>query len=550
MYIKNFIPPHEITKADPKKPILIALSGGADSTLLAKMLSEYSARYGTPLYAAHINHMIRGDEADRDENFCRELCEKLSIGFFSLKIDVPAASRRSGRSLETEARAIRYGFFDKIMREKDIHYLATAHNADDNLETLIFNLVRGSGVAGMGGIAPIRELSPESGSNDDRKSNEKMYVIRPIIKCTKKDILAYCAENDLPYVTDSTNADDEYSRNRIRLHVVPELAKINPSAAAAALRLSEAAREACDLVNSQADSFLCGYATAEDGNYPPVPAHNIGALHPAVAKKVLATLISRARAVVAAKISKADDFAGSDGVIREYSPEGYHLNAVYELCRRGAVESYCSLPGGIRARISSEAEARGCLVFECEPERAKHDGGNSDAGNKGNANALKDERIYLEMGVNFFGSFRIVLSDCEPDCEKVFSDGAVCNNSKPNFYNQYTYSVLKFDRIIGRLYARVRRPGDVILRGGMSKKVKDIMNEAKVPASLRDEIPLICLDRGGDNSNNCENCENYSRENYDRAEEILAIPGIPGAVREGFSRRSASGAPYLYISVI
>ena len=532
MYIKNFIPPHEITKADPKKPILIALSGGADSTLLAKMLSEYSARYGTPLYAAHINHMIRGDEADRDENFCRELCEKLSIGFFSLKIDVPAASRRSGRSLETEARAIRYGFFDKIMREKDIHYLATAHNADDNLETLIFNLVRGSGVAGMGGIAPIRELSPESGSNDDRKSNEKMYVIRPIIKCTKKDILAYCAENDLPYVTDSTNADDEYSRNRIRLHVVPELAKINPSAAAAALRLSEAAREACDLVNSQADSFLCGYAADEDGNYPPIPAHNIGALHPAVAKKVLATLISRARAGVAAKISKADDFAGSDGVIREYSPEGYHLNAVYELCRRDAVESYCSLPGGIRARISSDAEARGCLVFECEPERAKHDGGNSDAGNKGNANALKDERIYLEMGVNFFGSFRIVLSDCEPDCEKVFSDGAVCNNSKPNFYNQYTYSVLKFDRIIGRLYARVRRPGDVILRGGMSKKVKDIMNEAKVPASLRDEIPLICLERS------------------DSSEEILAIPGIPGAVREGFSKKSPSFAPLMFISCI
>ena len=268
-----------------------------------------------------------------------------------------------------------------------------------------------------------------------------------------------------------------------------------------------------------------------------LPAHNIGALHPAVAKKVLATLISRARAGVAAKISKADDFAGSEGVIREYSPEGYHLNAVYELCRRGADDSYCSLPGGIRARISSEAEARGCLVFEREPERAKRDGGNSDAGNKGNANALKDERIYLEMGVNFFGRFRIVLSDCEPDCEKVLSDGAVCNISKPNFYNQYTYSVLKFDRIIGRLYARVRRPGDVILRGGMSKKVKDIMNEAKVPASLRDEIPLICLDRGGD-------CD------YNHAEEILAIPGIPGAVREGFSRRSASGAPYLYISVI
>ena len=518
MYIKNFISPHEITKADPKAPILIALSGGADSALLAKLLSDYSARYGTPLYAAHINHMIRGDEADRDENFCRKLCEKLSIELFSLKIDVPAASRRSGRSLETEARAIRYGFFDKIMRENGIRYLATAHNADDNLETIIFNLTRGTGIAGMGGIAPIRELSAES----DRKGDEKMYVIRPIIKCTKKDILAYCRENDISYVTDSTNADDEYSRNRIRLHVVPELSKINPAAAAAALRLSEAAREATDLVNSQADSFLCGYATAENERYRPIPAHSIGALHPAVAKKVIAVLIACAGEGLAAR---SDGFDGCEGVIREHSPEGYHLNAVYELCKRCAVDSYSSLPGGIRARISSDSETRGCLVFEREPERTKHAGDNVGAGN---ANALRDERIYLEMGDNSFGRFRIVLTYPK----KTISDTIAYNNSKPNFYNQYTYSVLKFDRIIGRLYARVRRPGDVILRGGMSKKVKDIMNEAKVPTSLRDEIPLICLERS------------------DGSEEILAIPGIPGAVREGFSKKSPSFAPLMLISCI
>lgn len=542
MYIKNFIPPHEITKADPKSPILIALSGGADSALLTKLLSDYSARHGTPLYAAHINHMIRGVEADRDENFCRELCKRLSIKFFSLKIDVPAASRRSGRSLETEARAIRYGFFNKIMCENSIRFLATAHNADDNLETLIFNLVRGTGITGMGGIAPIRELWAEidlqkqsnqksgkesGGENSCFRSCEssygKMYVIRPIIKCTKKDILAYCAGNGISYVTDSTNADDEYSRNRIRLHVVPELTRINPSAAAAAMRLSEAAREATDLISSQADSFLCGYAVSVSEKYRPIPARSIGELHPAVAKNVIAKLTARAAAGLAVS---AGGLTGCDGVIREHSPEGYHLNAVYELCGRGALNSYCSLPGGIRARISSDAEAYGCLVFEREPRRTKCGVGKVAAGGKSDAGDPKVGRSYLEMGVNSFGGFSIVLSDCE----KAVPDSAVCNNSKPNFYNQYTYSVLKFDRIIGRLYARVRRPGDVILRGGMSKKVKDIMNEAKVPTSLRDRLPLICLERD------------------DGSEEVLAIPGIPGAIREGFSGKSPSPAPLLFIS--
>jgi tRNA(Ile)-lysidine synthetase-like protein len=190
------------------------------------MLVDHCKKNGAPLYAAHVDHLIREDEHGRDRDFCRRLCESYGVRLFVLEADVPTIAAESGESTELAARRVRYEYFAKIMAENSIPLLCTAHNADDNLETLIFNLTRGTGLRGMCGIPRVRKV-------------EGGLLVRPILDMSKDEILDFCRERGLEYVTDSTNADDAYSRNRIRLHVIPELRRLNPDVAHTASRFSE-----------------------------------------------------------------------------------------------------------------------------------------------------------------------------------------------------------------------------------------------------------------------------------------------------------------------
>ncbi|MBR6102056.1 MAG: tRNA lysidine(34) synthetase TilS [Ruminococcus sp.] len=195
-------------------PVLCGLSGGADSTALLLCLYEL----GCNVSACHINHGLRGEEADRDEQFCRELCERLGVPFTAVRIDVRAFVAETGKSVEEAARELRYREFAKLTEGR----LATAHTLSDSLETALFNLARGTGAKGLCGIPPVRG-----------------EIIRPLIECTRAEVEAFLAERGQSFVTDSTNLTDEYTRNRLRHGAVPVLKGINPAAEQAFLRLSE-----------------------------------------------------------------------------------------------------------------------------------------------------------------------------------------------------------------------------------------------------------------------------------------------------------------------
>lgn len=304
-------------------PILVAFSGGADSRALFDITAKHCHENGSFFYAAHVNHGIRGDEAIRDRDFCVEIAKSCPEckEIFVLDADVPKMAAESGRSLETEARCARYDFFNKIMKEHGISILATAHNADDNLETLIFNLTRGSGARGMCGIPKIREC--ESG-----------MVIRPILDMTKKEILAYCEENSLSFVTDSTNSDTDYSRNLIRAKVIPLLEEINSDVRGAAARLSTSMKELCSLAELEAD-------TSETND-----VSSLVSLHDAVFNIVLGRLIKK--------------------IDPQASLEAVHVAALRELCLKGKDGSSISLPHTLRGRIDS-----GKLIFEKDTGREK-----------------------------------------------------------------------------------------------------------------------------------------------------------------------------------
>lgn len=194
--------------------VVVGLSGGADSVCLLSVLNSLKDEYGFSLVAAHINHGIRGAEAQRDEQSCKALCEKLGVPLEILHADIPALSRQRGLGKEECGRQVRYEFFRSLAGENG--KIATAHNLNDNAETLLLNLVRGAGSKGACGIPPVRD-----------------NIIRPLIETDRKDIERYCAQNGLSYVTDSTNLECEYSRNKIRNKVLPLLCEINENAVGA-----------------------------------------------------------------------------------------------------------------------------------------------------------------------------------------------------------------------------------------------------------------------------------------------------------------------------
>lgn len=219
--------------------ILVAYSGGADSSLLLHYLVK---RYGCErISACHVNHMIRANEADSDESFCRNTCERLGVEFYSKKINVPEIAEREGLGLEDAARRERYKYLAECAGGR---LIATAHNATDNLETVIFNLCRGSGLLGIGGIAPIRD-----------------QIIRPLLSLTSEEIREACAELGIAYVTDSTNLTCDYTRNYIRHEIVPRLRSINEGCDASALRCSRIARDSFEYIETEGQKLI------ENGNF-------------------------------------------------------------------------------------------------------------------------------------------------------------------------------------------------------------------------------------------------------------------------------------------
>lgn len=189
--------------------VVCGLSGGADSVCLLLSLCELRERLGIEVEALHVNHCLRGSESDRDEDFCRSLCTRLGVPFTAERCDVSGYAAEKSFSTELAARELRYDIFRRNTESKK---LATAHNADDNLETVILNLARGTALKGLAGIPPVRG-----------------NIVRPLLAVTRAEIEAFLAERGQDFVTDSTNLTDDYTRNKIRHRVIPLLREINPS---------------------------------------------------------------------------------------------------------------------------------------------------------------------------------------------------------------------------------------------------------------------------------------------------------------------------------
>ena len=420
----GFCEPSLLSGLDSSEAILVGLSGGADSTALLHILWRYSKVKGFRLCAAHVNHGIRGEEADRDELFCKKFTEALGVEIFTLNADVPAIAAESGESIETAARNVRYNFFDRVMKEQGIRILATAHNANDNLETLIFNIARGSGLGGMCGIP-------------DSRPTESGVVIRPMLAMDKSEILEYCKDNSLDFVTDSTNVDTDYTRNLIRAKIIPIMQEINSGAVKNARRTCENLREDSLCLQSMAGWFIDelrdGYA---------IETEKIAGSPASIVNRVLIRLF--------------DEISG--GKTLEYT----HVSSLRELARANKPHSSVSLPYGFEGVIEN-----GKLML-----REKQD---------------KREIGYYEIKL-FEGSNPISQTKAE-----IF----IGNSQKSkNIYKKSIVLSIDSAKIKGTIFARQRIAGDRIRINKMSKSVKKLMCDNKIPIELRDRIPIICDDDG------------------------------------------------------
>ena len=270
------------------KSVTVALSGGADSMALLYGLLELKDELGIQkISAAHFNHQIRGDEALCDQEFVQRQCEKLGVELHLGSADVPAFASEQGKSLELAARELRYRFFETL----DTDLIATAHTASDNLETVLFNITRGTALSGLCGIPTKRDK-----------------FIRPLILCTRDTIEDYCAQNGIEFVTDSTNLCDDYTRNKLRHNVVPVLREVNLSVENAVCRMTASLREDEDFIGGIADKEFKSVFTENK-----LQLKRFGDLHPAIAKRIIAKYC----ALLGVEV------------------DNFHINAVYDICISG-----------------------------------------------------------------------------------------------------------------------------------------------------------------------------------------------------------------------
>tara|TARA_Y100000994_G_C15673357_1_gene434692 strand:- start:210 stop:1655 length:1446 start_codon:yes stop_codon:yes gene_type:complete len=226
LYQSNFF-------SNPKQKLVVAVSGGPDSMCLLDTLIKISANISFQIHVVHINHKLRKDESDMDEEYVRNYCQKLQISFHSESIDIPKFSKTLKQSIETTARTKRYEKLFQYCKNIDSNFLVTAHNANDLVETVIMNFTRGSGLRGLKGIVLEREI-------DDIK------LIRPLINIQRKDIEVYLNQNSIKPRIDSSNDDIQYMRNNIRKNTLPILEKINPGIQENLQHLSKIALEIDD----------------------------------------------------------------------------------------------------------------------------------------------------------------------------------------------------------------------------------------------------------------------------------------------------------------
>ncbi len=423
--------------------VLVGVSGGADSICLLLMLWQQRSELAIRVVAVHVEHGIRGEESVADAVFVRNLCARFEIPLESFSVSVPAYAKEQGIGLEEAARILRYDCYRRLAARHaaagEPVEVALAHHANDNAETMLFQMVRGSGIEGMAGMRPKRELAPG------------IFLIRPLLAVTREEIEDWLARQRQEYRTDSTNADRTYSRNRIRGELIPALKEINAQAIRHMNETARQMREISDYLDERERELLCAVRESRTGGF--FLRQELKAAPLLLQRKVIYTTLSQA--------------AGSR---RDWG--SVHVEAVLALFLRQNGRRL-SLPYGLTAYREYEG------VFIGSDLRQR----NRDAG------FLPAEVFRIPADLE---ETQVLLPDgCRLTAKKRIFSGKMEEIPKNKYTKWYDY-----DKIRGSLQIRTRKSGDYLViydAHGVChrKKLKDYFITEKVPVDLRDGLWLL-----------------------------------------------------------
>ena len=245
--VRHFAHHHQLFT--PRGKYIVALSGGADSVSLLLVLKYLESELGITLEAAHCNFHLRGDESLRDEQFCQQLCRRLHVPLHLIHFDTHAYADLHHVSIEMAARDLRYAYFEQLRRDIHAHDICVAHHRDDSVETLLLNLVRGTGLRGLRGIQP-----------------RNAHIIRPLLSHSRQQIEHYLDALGESYVTDSTNLHNDVKRNKIRLNIIPLLRELNPSVSQSIFETSLRVTEALKIFDDAIQHAIADVTTPPSGD--------------------------------------------------------------------------------------------------------------------------------------------------------------------------------------------------------------------------------------------------------------------------------------------
>lgn len=436
-----------ITKGDK---VLIALSGGPDSVAMVHILYSLQNKLGFSCYAAHVNHCLRGEEADKDEVYASELCQRLNIPFYSKRIDIKALAKERGISHEMAGREARYEFFNNLRVKLNLDKIALAHNANDQAETILMRIMRGTGLEGLGGIQAVREGG----------------IIRPILSITREEIEEYCSTNSLEPRVDKTNLQEIYTRNKIRLKLIPYMREnFNEEIISALWRLGEIVEADNEYIRGEVEKKYKELSREEGGRVFLSP--ETFKLHISLLRR----LIKKACGSVKGN---------------ELNINKQHIDAIIELQRLGTGKAI-TLPEGIRA-INEYGEIYFTRLEDKHRDNHNRKDKKGDKSQSCNELILKREDI-----INNLQSTELYYYSQRFDVALILK--LIEKQSSVNPKSSRNMKYFDYDKINGDINLRSRREGDKFNPLGMkgSKKLKDIFIDLKIPREKREDLPLLCF---------------------------------------------------------
>ena len=465
----------------PNDKILVAVSGGADSVALLYAFFELKESYSLSLFVCHINHNLRGTDSQEDAGFVNTLCSDLGLPLFSYSANV--RSEAEGLSLEEAGRRVRYRYFCEAAQEVGATKIATGHNQNDNAETLVLRLCRGTGLRGLGGIPPTRKIKGKT----EEKIND-LILIRPLIETDRTAIETYLKDRGVIYRTDASNFDKTFFRNRIRHDIIPLLAQLNPKVVNLLAKSAELLREDEEFIENMCTEILESCLFQKDGDIC-LKISDLQKASASARKRIIRAALVKINSeridserldpkrLDSEKVNSENGSANNltngpaNGLINRLNHISQSHISQIESLLTSQTGKETQLPGGIIVWREYE-----CLIFSTN---------------------IQDHTFCFDIPLDTEVYIPAIGGYIRAHVQEVIENSSTINNSIKNRpagnSSDMCTKYFNYDRIRGLLQIRSRRPGDRIALTGYNKKLKKELCDRKIPKNQRDKLPLLAL---------------------------------------------------------